>query len=265
MVAGFTRYACQIPSARLVDIILSFRFRLPVPSRRSLGASRDINQSNARINMNRSRGKFIVAGIVGGASIVAFVALYAARERQVARLTKVATFASKTIATTLKADRTLGADYEKLIAPAREKAWGAVREIHGRSLVAESIFDKTRLNRTTNEYLSSASNAFEKISERDAALRDLAFTRNLMAAARRDLDAGSTGPLNEHASNLLRATQNDEARELRDIAAATDKLRIALTAIGVKGGELTRELGDIELPSDELRAAIDRYSAPPVN
>ncbi len=82
-----------------------------------------------------------------------------------------------------------------------------------------------------------------------------------MAAARRDLDIVATGPMNQYATNLLRSTQNDEARELRNIAETANELRIALAAIEAKGDELTRELGDIGLPRDELRAAIDRYSA----
>lgn len=82
-----------------------------------------------------------------------------------------------------------------------------------------------------------------------------------MSAAKRDLDSLAKGPAYEHALNLLRTTQNDEARQHRDIAAATAKLRLALTAVEVKGEELTLDLGNIELPRNELRAAIERYSA----
>ncbi|MBU9581343.1 hypothetical protein [Burkholderia multivorans] len=177
----------------------------------------------------------------------------------------MATFATKTIEATLKADRTLGPDDVSAIASVREQAWDAVNDVRRRALAAESILDRSSLNRATDEYLSAAANAFAKISERDALLRNLALNRGIMAAARRDLDTATTGPTNEYANNLLRTAQYDEARALSNIAATTRQLRLALAALRRKSAELTRELGDIRLPDDELRAAIDRYSAAATN
>ncbi|MCO1449902.1 hypothetical protein [Burkholderia multivorans] len=160
--------------------------------------------------MNRSNGKWIIAGLTVSMAVVGLVAVYAARERQIARLSKVATAASQIIATSLKADRTLGADYGQVFVSARDKVWESVIDARRRSAAAESILDKESLNRDTDDYLSSASNVFAKISGREALLRDLAFTRDLMASAKRDLNAQATGPTAEYANNLLRATQNDE-------------------------------------------------------
>ncbi|WP_146126022.1 hypothetical protein [Burkholderia multivorans] len=210
--------------------------------------------------MGRPTGKSIVAGLAASIVVVGLVAVYAARERQIARLSKVATAASQIIATSLKADRTLGADYGQLIALARDKVWESVIDARRRSAAAESILDNQSLNRDIDDYLSSASNVFAKISGREALLRDLAFTRDLMASAKRDLNAQATGPTAEYANNLLRATQNDEAREVRDIETITGDLRHALATLGTKGDDLTRELGDIKFPSDEVRDAIARYS-----
>ncbi|MCO1358852.1 hypothetical protein QZM91_24165 [Burkholderia multivorans] len=177
----------------------------------------------------------------------------------------MATFATKTIEASLKADRTLSPADVNALAPVREQAWDAVSDVRRRALAAESILDKSSLNRASDEYLSSAANVFAKISERDALLRNLALNRDVMAAAQRDLDTAATGPTNAYANNLMRAAQSEEARALGDIAATTRQLRLALTDLSTKRAELTRELGNIGLPDDELRAAADRYSAAAAN
>lgn len=215
--------------------------------------------------MNRPRRKPIVAGLAVSIVIIGLVAFYVARERQVARLSGVATFATKTIEASLKADRTLSPADVNALAPVREQAWDAVSDVRRRALAAESILDKSSLNRASDEYLSSAANVFAKISERDALLRNLALNRDVMAAAQRDLDTAATGPTNAYANNLMRAAQSEEARALGDIAATTRQLRLALTDLSTKRAELTRELGNIGLPDDELRAAADRYSAAAAN
>lgn len=215
--------------------------------------------------MNRPRRKPIVAGLAVSIVIIALVAFYVARERQVARLSGVATFATKTIEASLMADRTLSPDDVNALAPVREQAWDAVSDVRRRALAAESILDKSSLNRASDEYLSSAANVFAKIPEREALLRNLALNRDVMAAAQRDLDTAATGPTNAYANNLLRAAQSEEARALGDIAATTRQLRLALRDLSTKRAELTRELGNIVLPDDELRAAADRYSAAATN